>query len=229
MISPRFLTAAVLSLGMLMGSVECFLPSSFISSTVTNHLPSTSLYAVDAASSSTQLVSILDGAKPAIQSYVNIWTPLFQQAQDAGLVPDFLLHWGHGAAMATVLLTMGVVGAYMGWQIRLGNGNMVNALTLGETVREAHPKVIGGALFFFLLGGQGGLVLYDFQGGDILSSPHAVTAIAAVALMVVQAILPKFFAAGGQTARDVHAYLGTATMAVLFAHLATGINLGLSF
>ncbi|KAG7337914.1 DUF4079 domain containing protein [Nitzschia inconspicua] len=223
----------LLVLGLWAKSVEAFLPSSPVSVTTSqsmmtmdhhHHIP-----LFHDLGGSTELVSVLDGLKGPIQSYVNIWTPLFQQAQDTGLVPDFLLHWGHGAAMATVLLTMGVIGAYFGWQIRLGNGNDVNALTLGETIREAHPKIIGGALFFFLLGGQGGLVLYDFQGGDILSSPHAVTAITAIGLMGVQAILPKFFASGGQTARDVHAYLGTATMAVLFAHLATGINLGLSF
>ena len=125
---------------------------------------------------------------------------------------------------------MGVIGAYMGWQIRLGNGEDVTPLTLGETIREAHPKIIGGAFFFFLLGGQGGLVLLDAQDKSILESPHAMTAVLSVVLLTAQALLPKLFATeNGALARNVHAYLGTATMAVLFAHMATGLNLGLSF
>ena len=85
-------------------------------------------------------MSAFDGIKEPVQSYVDIWTPMFRQASEAGLLPDFLLHWGHGAAMASVLLSMGVIGAYMGWQIRLGNGEDVTPLTLGDTIREAHPK-----------------------------------------------------------------------------------------
>lgn len=181
-------------------------------------------------SSSMQMSAVLDGVKAPIQAYVDIWTPMFHQAIDMGLVPEFLLHWGHGAAMASVLLSMGVIGAYMGWQIRLGNGEDVTSLTLGDTIREAHPKIIGGAFFFFLLGGQGGLVLLDTQGQSILESPHAMTALISVALLAIQAILPKLFASeNGALARDAHAYLGTATMVALFAHLATGVNLGLSF
>jgi hypothetical protein len=179
---------------------------------------------------SSQEMSIFDGVKAPIQSYVDIWTPMFHKAMDMGLAPDFLLHWGHGAAMASVLLSMGVIGAYMGWQIRLGNGEEVNALSLGETLRQAHPKIMGGAFFFFFLGGQGGLVLLDTQGQDILESPHAITALLSVVLLTIQAILPKFFATeNGKVARDVHAYLGSATMVTLFAHLVTGVNLGLSF
>ena len=175
-------------------------------------------------------MSVFDGVKAPIQSYVDIWTPMFKSAQASGLAPDFILHWGHGAAMASVLLSMGVIGAYMGWQIRLGNGEEVNQLTLGDTIREAHPKIIGGAFFFFLLGGQGGLVLLDTQGQSILESPHAITALLSVVLLTCQALLPKLFSSeNGQTARDVHAYLGSATMVALFAHLATGVNLGLSF
>jgi hypothetical protein len=85
-------------------------------------------------------MSAFDGIKEPVQSYVDIWTPMFRQASESGLVPDFLLHWGHGAAMASVLLSMGVIGAYMGWQIRLGNGEDVTPLTLGDTIRVAHPK-----------------------------------------------------------------------------------------
>ena len=171
----------------------------------------------------------MEGIAEPIQNYVNIWTPLFRQASDSGLVPDVLLKYGHGAAMTSVLLSMGLIGSWMGWQIRSGNGNEANALTLGETIREAHPKIMGGAFFFFLLGGQGGLVLLDVQEGrSILESPHAVTAIVGMSLLAVQATMPLLFDKNPGLLRSAHAYLGSATMVALFAHLATGVKLALS-
>merc|ERR1719223_1652568 len=75
----------------------------------------------------------LEGIEPAVTSYVNIWVPLFEGAKAAGLAPDFLLHWGHGAAMATVLFAMGGYGAFLGWQTRFGNGDQEYPFTLGDT------------------------------------------------------------------------------------------------
>ena len=124
-----------------------------------------------------------------VTSYVNIWVPLFEGAKAAGIAPDVLLHWGHGGAMATVLFLMGGYGAFLGWQTRFGNGGEVYALSLGETARELHPKIMGAALFFFLLGGQGGLVLLATAGEPILASAHSSTAIIGIGLLLAQAVL----------------------------------------
>ena len=170
----------------------------------------------------------LDSIEPAVSSYVGIWTPLFEQAKAAGLAPDFLLHWGHGAAMSTVLLTMGGYGAFLGWQTRLGNGGEVCALSLGETARELHPKIMGLALFFFLLGGQGGLVLLATAGKPILQSAHSSTAIIGLGLMAAQASIGSLMGSN-DAARAAHAYLGSATLLALCVHAYFGLNLGLSF
>ena len=149
----------------------------------------------------------LDAIEPAVSSYVAIWTPLFETAKAAGLAPDFLLKWGHGAAMATVLFLMGGYGGFLGWQTRLGNGGEVYALSLGETARELHPKIMGLALFFFLLGGQGGLVLLATAGEPLLQSAHSSTAVIGISLLLAQAVLGKTMG-GSELGRTGHAYLG---------------------
>jgi hypothetical protein len=81
---------------------------------------------------------IFEGIREPVENYVNIWVPLFKAVE----VPEFILHWGHGSAMAMVLFAMGGIGTFLGWQIRLGNGEGEYAFTLGKTAREQHPLIM---------------------------------------------------------------------------------------
>jgi len=145
--------------------------------------------------------AVLDPIRGPLDSYASLWTPLFEEAQKNGIAPDWLLHWGHPAAMASVLLTMGLYGSFLGLKIRQGEGEAVLPLSLGETARELHPKIMGGAFFFFVLGGQGGLVLNKFFGNEVLASPHANTAFLSLGLLALQALLPVFFKTGNPNLR----------------------------
>ena len=87
---------------------------------------------------------------------------------------------------------------------------------------------MGAALFFFLLGGQGGLVLLATAGQPILQSAHSSTAVISLGLLLAQATLGVTMG-GSELKRSVHAYLGSATMLALFVHAYFGFNLGQSF
>ena len=112
--------------------------------------------------------ALFQGVYDPVYSYVNFWVENLPWS----IAPDFLLHWGHPAAMGTVLIVMGGIGTYAGYEIRKGNGARDDYFfTLdGKTVRDSHPLIMGLASFFFLLGGQGGLVLLLDQGKPILDS-----------------------------------------------------------
>jgi len=170
----------------------------------------------------------LSAVEPAVKSYVSIWTPLFLSAKESGLAPESVLHWGHAAAMGTVLLAMGGYGTFLGWTTRLGNGDVVYPLNLGYTSRDMHPLLMGAALFFFFLGGQGGLVLLATAGQPILTSAHSSTAVLGLTLMGAQAALGLTMG-DSEFKRTVHAFLGTGVMVLLLVHLYFGLNLGSSF
>lgn len=140
--------------------------------------------------------------------------------------PEFVIHWFHAINMSVVLFAMGGYGTYLGYQIRGGEGN-AEAFG-GEKVRELHPKLMAGMTFFFFLGGQGGLVFTIMENRPLLSSPHAVSALAGLSLLGLQGVLGATMK-GKPAAKAMHTYLGSSIMALLVAHAGLGLVNGLSF
>jgi hypothetical protein len=138
-------------------------------------------------------------------------------------VPGWLVHWGHPGNMAVVLFAMGGYGAaYLGWQIRVSEDGELIA-----KAKDLHPKLALGMFIFFALGATGGMMSLIMQNKPIFESPHVWTGLTGLTLLSFQAMLPLFFA-DSRDARSVHAYLGSAIMALFLVHAALGLQLGLS-
>ena len=83
-----------------------------------------------------------------------------------------------------------------------------------------------GCLLFFLAGGQGGLLFNLLQNKPLLVSPHAVSALAGLALLGANGFLGVAMKDNAQL-RTTHAFLGTSLMAVLVVHAGLGLKLAL--
>ena len=140
--------------------------------------------------------------------------------------PEFVIHWFHAINMSVVLFAMGGYGTYLGFKVRAGEGN--EEAFGGELARELHPKLMAGMTFFFLLGGQGGLVFTLMEKRPLLESPHAISALAGLGLLGMQGVLGATMK-GKPEARALHTYLGSGIMALLVAHAGLGLANGLSF
>lgn len=138
-------------------------------------------------------------------------------------LPEPLVHWGHPGNMAVVLFAMGFYGcAKLGADIRFSDD-----ATAVAKAKDLHPKLAIGMAFFFALGAVGGLMSLTMQGKPLLSSPHATTGLLGLTLLAFQGMLAAFFE-DGEGARDAHAYLGAAILALFTVHMVFGIQLGLS-
>ncbi|CEL92283.1 unnamed protein product [Vitrella brassicaformis CCMP3155] len=166
-------------------------------------------------------------------------------------MPPFVIHWFHGINMGIVAAAMGGYGAYLGWQIR----NTRKAAAQGQVAtsdspvdwdfepdnaemdpmnsKSLHPKLMAGMLLFFFLGAQGGVGAMLLEKQPILESSHALTGLSVLGLLAVQALLSTQFAGADERTRELlkaaHAFLGSATMAVIVAHAVLGVSLGRSF
>lgn len=140
--------------------------------------------------------------------------------------PEPIVHWGHPVMMATVVFAMGSAAAWAGWRGR----------TLATTNAEVavknkadHRKIAPLMYLFLVLGYTGGVLSLVMQGQPIMESPHFITGTIVIALLTVNALIAATgFIGNKETARTVHAYVGSTALLIMVAHAVLGLNLGLS-
>nr|CAB3502091.1 unnamed protein product [Digitaria exilis] len=164
------------------------------------------------------LAALLPGAEPVAA----VFAPFVELVKTWDL-PGWLVHWGHPGNMAVVLFAMGGYGTYLGFRIKLSDDPEEKA-----KAKDLHPKLLAGMFFFFALGATGGVTALLTSDKPIFESPHAVTGVIGLALLTIQAILPKLFE-GNPGLRTTHGLLGSGIMTLFLIHAAFGLRLGLSF
>ncbi|MCU0565027.1 MAG: DUF4079 domain-containing protein [Oculatellaceae cyanobacterium Prado106] len=138
--------------------------------------------------------------------------------------PEPIVHWGHPVMMGIVVVVMGGYVAYAGWQSRLATDPEVATKN-----RMDHRKLAPLTFLFIALGYTGGVLSLVMQHQPILQSPHFITGSIAIFILAVNAVIAATaFGKEKGIFRNIHAYLGTAAIALLLVHGVFGLKLGLS-
>ncbi|MCS6781672.1 MAG: DUF4079 domain-containing protein [Gloeomargarita sp. SKYBB_i_bin120] len=138
-------------------------------------------------------------------------------------IPEPIVHWGHPVMMGIVLVFMGSFAAWRGWQ-----GRLATDPHLKQQAWREHRQLVPWLYLFLALGYSGGLLSLVMQGQEIFHSAHFVTGTLVLAGLTVNALLALGMK-GAAAIRTLHAYVGSATLAVAVVHMALGVQLGLSF
>ncbi|MDX2212899.1 MAG: DUF4079 domain-containing protein [Oculatellaceae cyanobacterium bins.114] len=138
-------------------------------------------------------------------------------------VPEPIVHWGHPAMMAIVVLVMGSFVGLAGWRGRVLTGEA------SVKSREDHRKLAPLMFLFIALGYTGGVLSLVMQHKPILQSPHFFTGSLALVLLGINAVIALTgFGKDKGIMRSLHAYLGSAALCLLFLHGVLGLKLGLA-
>jgi fucose 4-O-acetylase-like acetyltransferase len=140
--------------------------------------------------------------------------------------PEPIIHWGHPLMMAIVAFVMGGGVALAGWRGR----TLATTNTEVAMENKAKHRKIAPLMYIFLLSGYtGGVLSLVMQGQPILESPHFITGTIVVSLLTINALLAATgFIGNKETARTIHAYVGSAALLIMIVHAAFGLKLGLS-
>ncbi|CAN6290743.1 unnamed protein product [Urochloa humidicola] len=160
------------------------------------------------------LAALLPGAEPVTA----VFAPFVELVKTWDL-PGWLVHWGTPATWLWFYLQWAATGHTS------ASGSNYQMIQEGQGQRSP-PKAP--RFFFFALGATGGVTALLTSDKPIFESPHAVTGVIGLALLTIQAILPKLFE-GNPGLRTTHGLLGSGIMTLFLIHAAFGLQLGLSF
>lgn len=139
-------------------------------------------------------------------------------------IPEPIVHWGHPLMMAIVVFVMGSFVGLAGWRRRV-IADAAQAMKSRTDHRKLAPW-----MFLFMAAGYTGVVLsLVMQKQSVLESPHFWTGSIVLILLAANGII-SLTGFGGNKAvlRNVHAYLGSTALCLLFLHAVLGLKLGLA-
>ena len=140
-------------------------------------------------------------------------------------VPEPIVHWGHPAMMGIVLFVMGSFAGITGWQ---GRTLAAKDPDTSAAKKAEHRKIAPLMFVFIAMGYTGGVLSLIMQGKPIFESSHFWTGSTIIVLLSINALLAVAKFGGQSMLRSIHAYIGSAALALFVVHAFLGVNLGLS-
>lgn len=139
-------------------------------------------------------------------------------------IPEPIVHWGHPLMMAIVVFVMGSFVGLVGWR-----GRLVMDAEVARKSRTDHRKLAPLMLFFIAAGYTGGVLSLVMQHQPVLESPHFWTGSLVLVLLGANGVISFTGFGGNKTVlRNIHAYLGSTALCLLFLHALLGLKLGLA-
>jgi fucose 4-O-acetylase-like acetyltransferase len=139
-------------------------------------------------------------------------------------VPEPIVHWGHPAMMGIVVFVMGSFVGLAGWR-----GRLVADKETAMKSRSDHRQLAPWMFLFMTLGYIGGVLSLVMQHQPIMESPHFWTGSIVLLLLLINSVISLNNFRGNQTGlRELHAYLGSTVLCMMFLHAILGLKLGMS-
>ncbi|MEW6497139.1 MAG: DUF4079 domain-containing protein [Cyanobacteriota bacterium] len=158
-----------------------------------------------------------------LASLSRLLEPIANQFRNLGL-PEPIVHWGHPMMMSIVVFVMGSFVGLTGWR-----GRMVADTVKAVESRADHRKIAPWMFLFMAAGYTGGVLSLVMQHQPILESPHFWTGSIVLVLLTANGVISLIgFGNNKRVMRNIHAYLGSTALCLMFLHAVLGLKLGLA-